>query len=123
MKPAKTNKKLAKSNAGRPTVMTDIAIAKLEEAFALGCTDAEACLFAGISVDSLYKYQRENPEYIKRKAALKETPVLLARTTVVKAVKDNPTLAFQFLERKKRDEFGPHQKVDIQGDVTIKWQS
>ena len=113
----------AKNKGGRPTVMTETVLAKLEEAFALGCTDKEACLFADISPDALYKYQRANPEYIKRKEALKETPVLLARTTVVKAVKDNPTMAFQFLERKKRDEFGPHQKVDIQGDVTIKWQS
>jgi hypothetical protein len=111
-----------KHPGGRPTVMTDETIGKLEEAFALGCTDKEACLFAGISVDSLYKHQRENPEFIKRKEALKETPVLQARTTVVRAVKENPTMAFQYLERKRRDEFGPHQKVDIKGDVTIKWE-
>jgi hypothetical protein len=92
--------------------MTPEVIAKLEEAFAWGCTDVEACLWADIADDTLYKYQRENPEFIKRKAKLKETPVLLARKTVVNAIKkgDRDT-AMKYLERKKKDEFSLRQEM------------
>jgi hypothetical protein len=33
---------------GRPTVMTEEVMRKLEEAFSLDCTDEEACAYAGI---------------------------------------------------------------------------
>ena len=35
-------------------------IKKLEEAFAYDCTDIEACFYAGVSTQSLYKYQKKN---------------------------------------------------------------
>ena len=104
---------------GRPTVMTKEALAKLEAAFAIGCTDIEACLYANISVDALYDYQKINPEYTKRKAQLKEMPVLQARTTVVEQLQTDGNMAFKYLERKRRDEFGPEQKIDLTGKITI----
>jgi hypothetical protein len=95
----------------RPTVMTPEVIAKLEEAFAWGCTDIEACLWADIADDTLYKYQRENPEYIKRKASLKEKPVLLARKSVVKQLQSDGKLAMDYLSRKKKEEFAPRTEL------------
>lgn len=103
--PKKVGRPKKKHPGGRPTKMTPQTIDKLEQAFSLGCTDIEACLFADISVDLLYKYQRENPEYIKRKEALKENPVLLARTSVVNSLPNSPELALKYLERKRKDEF------------------
>jgi hypothetical protein len=90
---------------GRPTVMTPEVISKLEEAFAWGCTDIEACLHADIATPTLYLYQEKNPKFIERKHALKENPVLLARSTVVNAMVDDPDLALKYLERKKKGEF------------------
>lgn len=110
-KPGRPKKKHA---GGRPTVMTERVLDKLNQAFAIDCTDVEACLFAGISDDALYKYQRENPEYIKRKAQLKEMPVLQARTTVVTHLQEDPGSAKWYLERKKKDEFGPNQKAEVE---------
>lgn len=89
----------------RPTVMTPEVIAKLEEAFAWGCTDIEACLWANIASPTLYLYQEKHPEFIERKNALKETPVLKARKAVTGAFSKDPKLALQYLERKKKDEF------------------
>lgn len=89
----------------RPTVMTPEVIAKLEEAFAWGCSDKEACLWAEIAPATLYKYQEEHPEFSERKDALKESPILLARQSVLKGVKASPELALKYLERKKKDEF------------------
>ena len=111
-----------KSNAGRPTDMTTNTVNKLEEAFALGCTDIEACLFAGISKQTLYNYQKKNPEFVDRKAQLKETPVLKARSVVMKALNEDDKQTGQWLlERKKRNEFSlrtEQQDLDKEGQPT-----
>lgn len=97
----------------RPTVMTPETIAKLEEAFAWGCTDREACLWADIAEKTLYLYQEKNPEFIHRKEALKDTPLLDSRATVSRAVKRDPDMAMKYLERKKKDEFSTKSENDI----------
>jgi len=92
------------AEVGRPTVITDEVLRKLDEAFAMGCTDLEACLYADISKTALYEYQQKHPEFAEHKEKLKETPVLLARTTVIKNLR-NPQSAQWYLERKKKNEF------------------
>lgn len=111
--------KKGKNKGGRPTKMTPDTIRKLEEAFALGCTDLEACLFADIGKSTLYDYQDENPEFAERKARLKENPVLLARKSVVEALEGDPDLALKFLERKKKDEFSVKQVQEHSGKIQI----
>jgi len=90
---------------------------KLEEAFAMGCTDLEACLFAEITKKTLYNYQDKNPEFIHRKEALKETPVLKARQSVIKGFAEDSNLALKYLERKKRDEFSLKTEQDIKVEL------
>lgn len=98
----------------RPTVMTPEVIAKLEEAFAWGCTDVEACLHANIATPTLYLYQEKNPKFIERKEALKETPILLSRKAVVQAIrKGDRVTALAYLERKKKKEFGNSTETNI----------
>jgi hypothetical protein len=92
------------AKGGRPTVMTPETINKLEEVFAIGGTDAEACFYANISKQTLYDYQEKHPEFIDRKEALKEKPFLKARQTIVKSL-DNPQYAFEYMKRKKKNEF------------------
>ena len=89
---------------GRPSVMTKEVIARLEEAFAWGCTDIEACLWADIQVRVLYLYQDKNPEFVHRKESLKEKPVLLARKSVVMRLARDPRLSMDYLSRKRKDE-------------------
>lgn len=91
--------------------MTDDVILKLEEVFALGGTDKEATFYAGISMSTLYKYQEENPDFVERKEALKESPVLLARRTVVASLKDDTNSAWRMVERKDPD-LHPKQQID-----------
>lgn len=107
---------------GRPTVMTSEIVAKLEEAFAWGCSDTEACLWADIAPATLYKYQDKNPEFTERKASLKEKPILLARQSVIKGMRGSPELALKFLERRKKDEFSIKTEVENSGEVTHKWE-
>lgn len=95
---------------GRATVMTPEVIGKLEEIFSLGGTDKEACFFANISPDTLYEYCKNNEGYTERKEALKETPILQARRTVVNSLKE-PENAKWYLERKKKAEFAQRKEV------------
>lgn len=118
----------------RPTIITPQIIEKLEQAFALGCTDLEACFYADISKTALYEYQEKHPEFTERKEELKMKPVLQARMTVMKGIngyeiKDkrgkvikvinapNPKLALEFLTKKMHKEF--KQGVDHSGNVVF----
>lgn len=74
------------SEMARPTVMTDDVLRKLEEAFLMGCTDIEACLFAGIGERTLYDYCDANPEFSQRKAMLKTNPAIKARKLIMDAI-------------------------------------
>ncbi len=101
---------------GRPSKMTDLVVKKLEEAFALGCTDLEACFYADITKQTLYTYQQTHSEFLDRKELLKQRPVLEARQSVIKHLKDNGALALRYLERKQSSEFStkPHESVDVE---------
>ena len=100
---------------GRPTVMTTEILDKLKQAFMLGCTDGEACLFANISTDTLYRYQVKNPDYAVKKAQWKENPILLARAEVIKGLKEKPDHALKVMERLSKD-YKQKQEVDINSD-------
>jgi hypothetical protein len=96
--------------------MTDETVKKLEEAFAIGAADAEACFYAGITKQTLYNYQEKYPAFLDRKEALKQRPVLLARQTVVKAIENDSDLAFKYLERKANKEFAAATKTLLGND-------
>jgi hypothetical protein len=100
------------AKVGRPSAMTDQVIAKLEEAWMLGCSDLEACYFADISKDALYDYQKLNPEFTERKERFKKHPTLIARRTVVRQINSDGDLALKYLERKERDEFSTKSELN-----------
>ena len=105
-----------KKPVGRPTVMVEETVKKLEEAFAFGASDEEACFYADISKQTLYDYQKKVPEFIDRKEALKQRPILLARKTVVENLSKDADLSLKFLERKKKDEFS----VKIENEISAR---
>lgn len=115
-----------KPGVGRPTKMTDETLRKLEEAFALGCSDLEASLYADIAPSTLYAYQETRPEFLERKTQLKERPILQARNSVIQHMKQDGNLALKFLERKNKAEFALRQEVtgkdgeQLEGLVIIK---
>lgn len=114
---------MTKNKGGRPTKFTPETIAKLEEAFLLGCSDLEACLVANIAPSSLYNYQAENPKFLERKRTLKKNPSYKARKTVVEAIETDAKLAMEYLTKKERDDFASRQEstgVDG-GPIDNKW--
>lgn len=104
---------------GRPTVMTETMVKKLEEAFAFGATDAEACFYAGITKQTLYSYQKKFPEFVDRKEALKQRPILLARKKVVDEIEADVKNAQWYLEKKAKD-FTPKAEIAVEFDPAKK---
>ncbi|MFZ2664134.1 MAG: hypothetical protein WAX66_02125 [Patescibacteria group bacterium] len=98
--------------AGRPKKMTIQTLGKLKEAFLWGCSDAEACVYAGIHPDTLYEFQKKSPGYSEQKESYKSYPFLVARKSIVMALKNDPHLALKYLERKKNDEFSLKHTVN-----------
>jgi len=85
-------------------------LGKLEQAFAIGASDLEACSFADISAQALYDYQNKDPSFLLRKEKLKQRPILKARQEVVKGLSDNPEFSLKYLERKRKKEFSTYQR-------------
>lgn len=105
---------------GRPTIMTPETIQKLEYAFMMGCTDAEACLYAEIGKSTLYLYQENNPEFIERKEQLKDNLKLRSRFNLGESitVERDVDNSKWYLERKAKNEFS----TKVEQDVTSKGQ-
>ena len=96
---------------------------KLEQAWALDCTDAEASSLADISSAALSDLLKKHPDISERKKRLKEKPVLSARNTLHKAINQGDAdLALKYLERKRKDEFSTRQELEVENipPVTIK---
>jgi len=104
MSDKKKSTSCAKEKTGRKTVMTKEVLGKLEEAFSMDCSDAESCLHANISPDTLYSYQKQNPEFSERKRLLRQKLILKARRTVMDNLTDIK-VAQWYLERKLKNEF------------------
>lgn len=117
-------KKKKKSNAWRPTVMTESVVNKLEEGFSKGLTDVEACLYANISKQSLYDYCKLNPEFTDRKEELKQQPKMKAKLIINDKLDEKDDYnARWYLETKGKDEFSKkvetiNENTNLNKDVT-----
>ena len=102
---------------GRPTKMTPETVSKLEQAYLIGCTDTEACLFADISRETLNKYQHKCPEFVDRKERLKSNPVMKARQAMFDLItsKDEAVSQKAATDTLNRYDGKPKDKVELTG--------
>jgi len=91
---------------------------KLEEAFAIGCTNREACLYSDISEAMYYNYVKQRPELSKKFEAMRDKPILKARYTVVKGL-DEVETAKWYLKNKRNKEFTERDTTDHEGSIKI----
>lgn len=112
------SRKANRFNAGRKTVMTKEVLLKLEDAFAFTYTDEEACLYAGISPDTLYRYQKKNPKFSERKEALRLTPNLKAKKILVTSIENSLDQSRWWADKKMKD-FQPVIKTETKIEATI----
>ncbi len=113
---------MAENKGGRPTVMTDAIVGKLEYGFLKGLNVTECCHYADISRTAFYDYLEKNPEFADRIEELRSNPSTRAKLNVVEAIENGDTdLSKWWLERKNKDEFSTKQEVsaDVKGDIEI----
>ena len=115
-KPAKRLAQSTTPSAGRPPVMTQDVLRKLEDAFTNAFTDEMACLYAGISKTTLYDYCKENEAFADRKELLKNSPNLKAQNELVKGIEGNVSQARWWAEHRMPD-FMPKTKVEHSGKI------
>jgi hypothetical protein len=104
----------SKQSGGRPTVMTQQVLQKLEMAFSNGATDIEACFLADIAPATLYDYQKVYPVFSERKQGLKDMIKYRARVNIKKEIDAGDIQVSKwYLERRARDEFDLRYSVDL----------
>jgi len=116
---------MAKNLWGRPKLITEKVLAKLEEWFAYSFTDEESCLFASISPKTLYRYIKENPEFWQRKEILKRQPNIKAKMNWNNKIKDwEYSASKEWLERKSRNEFSLRQEIqaEVEWNIIVKFE-
>ena len=94
----------------RPTIMTPKTIDKLRQAFMMGCSDREACVYANIANQTLYSYQQKHSEFLEQKVTYKTNPLLKARKTIFDNLNEVKTAQW-YLERKANQEFNLQPSV------------
>lgn len=106
-----------KYDTGHPTKMTQETLAILKAQFSIGVNDVNACYRAGISYETLRKYQIANPEFVAEKMSLRESLIDDARAVIARDIREHgdTQTAKWYLEKRKPDEFG--NKVQVE-DVT-----
>lgn len=113
-------KKKRNHKRGRPSVMTDDVISKVEYAYSIGATDMESALYADISTVTLYKYLKDNPDFANRRNELKRNPILKAKQAVFDSVADGDTVTAKWLlEHKASDEYNTRSEVAVTADGVL----
>lgn len=97
---------------GRPSALTDKVLSDLKQAFSIGATHREACAYADIALSTLQLHMVNDPDFSEQVKNWKQKPVLKARHVVMKAIeKGDKTLAWDYLQKKNRDEFGTRTEI------------
>jgi hypothetical protein len=98
------------SRAGRPSVLTETVVSKLEQAFAIGANDSQACSYAGISRQTFYANLKKDSEFRDKIEAQKEKLALKAKQELAKLIQggDRTTILW-YLERAERQKNNPDE--------------
>lgn len=97
----------------------DKIIAKCAEHWAIGGNDAEASTYANVSASSLCRYLQAHPDIAEYRDRLQQNPFIKARKTIHKSL-DNPQFAFEYMKRKKKDEFSERNELTGKDGLAIK---
>ena len=109
--------RVKRKKMGRPSVMTQEVVGKLEFAFAFDSTVEEACLYAGISPDTYYTFCKQHSDFSERITALRCAPTLMARMCVIRAAEHDANIALKYLERKLPMEFSTRAQIHHTNDA------
>lgn len=89
-------------------------ISKLETAYGVRASDKQACIHAGISQATLYRFLKQNPEFRERFDTLKEMVPLQAKTNIARDIMAGDTKVAQWL----LERVDPDYSVKLKSDST-----
>ena len=116
-----------KNKAGRPTKkeiwkqriaygvtkMTDEVIAKLEQAFAIGATRAQACDYADVDPSTLWRWEQKNPELSNRFQRMREKLPLKAKMNIAQSVHQGTITDSKYvLEKMEPETYAEKLKIE-----------
>lgn len=118
-----------KSKTGRPSVINDETLRKIDEGALLGLNNSSLCLYADISQSAFYSYIKEHPDLKDRIDLLRNNNNILAMRNVRKGLEDTDKkergiMTRWFLEKTDPD-FNSKLSVDVQstGSLSIEARS
>lgn len=97
--------------------MTPEVLGKLEQAFAIDATIAEACFYADINEDTYYRWVKEDPKLSEKFNRLRQKPVLTARQSVVGHLSKDPDFALKYLKNKRSNEFSEKTVQEVNATI------
>ena len=98
---------------GRPPVVNDEVVQKLEQALQNGFTIGKACELSGISTSTYYNYIEADERFLVKMTNAQNFALETARQNIVKAIvkdKDIQTSRW-YLERKAKSEFSTRNEL------------
>lgn len=111
-----------KNKVGRPTVITDEVVAKLEAVLKLGVTDDVACDYAEINPATFYRHLASDENFARKIRQAKNYARIAAGNVVLKAIIEGNDVqtAKWWLEKKYPNEFGGTANLNLGVQVNIK---
>ena len=112
-------KTLQTNSVGRPTVMTEEVVRKLESILQLGVNDSLACQYAGIGRTAFYEKIKEDEKFANKIQSAKDLVTIAAGQVVTNDIIKNKDVASAkwWLERKAPNEFGIKDKPQVQVNI------
>ena len=103
---------IRKQKVGRPSVIDEQALRKLEIFIASGMGISASCHFAGISTSTFYEHKALDKEFADRMSMAEEWALFRARQVVLQSI-DNGDVATArwYLSTKARAEFSPPKSM------------
>jgi hypothetical protein len=102
------SKQIEKQKVGRPSVITEDSVRKLEAALAYGLGVNAACYYSGVSRSVYYEHKALDKEFSDKMRMAEEFATLKARQVIINAINEgNIKVSMWYLEHKARAEFAP----------------
>ena len=124
-KSAETRKK---SNAGRPSKMTQEVLGKLEHYLSRGTTIPSACAYAGIDLSTFYDWKSNNKEFSEQLEVWQNDLNARAKLLVSDAIDKGDVQTAKWVLEKTDKAYNPKHLTEVTGEnggdisIAFKWQ-
>ncbi len=107
-------------NCWRKVVINEDILSNLIDAFSNWLTDEEACIYAGISPATFYRYIKKNNKFWEQKELLKKKPSIQSKINVVNSIINQKDIdnSKWWLKHKNPDEFWDKSKIEHEWAIT-----